>query len=312
MQRIISSSNLSESRWFFIGILYNIFSKTCISQKLTVILHPKLTINCLIMKKFLIPCVAIAALIFTGCASPKKIAYLQHAEDENYDATRYQHNIKVMPKDNMTIYITATDQTAVSIFNKHYSWNQTNQGGIGGSMYTYAVDDDGTINFPIIGRIKVEGLSRREVEVLIGDKIKPYLAETENPIVTVRINSFHFTMLGEVGSPGVKTSGREKCSILDAIAMAGDIGIQGKRDNIMLIRESADGGKSVHRLNILDPSIMKSPYFYLQQNDVIYVEPNSIKKTNASVGTSTHLWFSLASVLVSSATLIVNVVNKTK
>ena len=267
------------------------------------------------MKTFLIPCVAIAALIFTGCASPKKIAYLQHAEDENYDATRYQHNIKVMPKDNLSIYITATDQDAVSIFNKHFGSNTSRniyEGGIGGSMYSYAVDDDGTINFPVLGRIKVEGLSRLEVEQLICDKLKPYLAQSENPVVTVRINSFHFTMLGEVGSPGVKTSGREKCSILDAIAMAGDIGIQGKRENIMLIREAADGGKSVHRLNILDPSIMKSPYFYLQQNDVIYVEPNSIKKTNASIGTSTHLWFSLASVLVSSATLIVNVVNKTK
>ena len=260
------------------------------------------------MKKFLIPFVAVAALIFTGCASPKKIAYLQHAEDENYDATRYQHNIKVMPKDNL---ITATDPDAVSIFNKHISRNQ-NQAGIGGNMYSYAVDDDGTINFPIVGRIKVEGLSRLEVEQLIGDKIKPYLAESENPIVTVRINSFHFTILGEVGSPGVKTSGREKCSLLDAIAMSGDINILGKRDNIMLIREAADGGKSVHRLNILDPSVMKSPYFYLQQNDVLYIEPNSIRKTNASIGTSTHLWFSLASVLVSSATLVVNVINKTK
>ncbi len=265
------------------------------------------------MKKFLIPFVAVAALFFTGCASPKKIAYLQHAEDYTYDETRYQHNIKVMPKDNLTIYITATDQEAVSIFNKHYGSNRNMyEGGIGGSLYSYAVDDDGTINFPILGRIKVEGLSRLQCEQLIGEKLRPYLAETEKPIVTVRINSFHFTMLGEVGSPGVKTSGREKCSLLDAIAMAGDIGIQGKRDNIMLIRESADGGKSVHRLNILDPNIMKSPYFYLQQNDVIYVEPNSIKKTNASIGTSTHLWFSLASVLVSSATLIVNVIDKTK
>ena len=263
------------------------------------------------MKKFLIPFVAVAALIFTGCASPKKIAYLQHAEDENYDATRYQHNIKVMPKDNLTILVTATDPDAVSIFNKHVSRNQ-NQAGIGGNMYSYAVDDDGTINFPIVGRIKVEGLSRLEVEQLIGDKIKPYLAESENPIVTVRINSFHFTILGEVGSPGVKTSGREKCSLLDAIAMSGDINILGKRDNIMLIREAADGGKSVHRLNILDPSVMKSPYFYMQQNDVLYIEPNSIRKTNASIGTSTHLWFSLASVLVSSATLVVNVINKTK
>ena len=263
------------------------------------------------MKKFLIPFVAVAAMIFTGCASPKKIAYLQHAEDENYDATRYQHNIKVMPKDNLTILVTATDPDAVSIFNKHISRNQ-NQAGIGGNMYSYAVDDDGTINFPIVGRIKVEGLSRLEVEQLIGDKIKPYLAESENPIVTVRINSFHFTILGEVGSPGVKTSGREKCSLLDAIAMSGDINILSKHDNIMLIREAADGGKSVHRLNILDPSVMKSPYFYLQQNDVLYVEPNSIRKTNASIGTSTHLWFSLASVLVSSATLVVNVINKTK
>ena len=263
------------------------------------------------MKKFLIPFVAVAALIFTGCASPKKIAYLQHAEDENYDATRYQHNIKVMPKDNLSILITATDPEAVSLFNKHVNRNQ-NQGGIGGNMYSYAVDDDGTINFPIVGRIKVEGLTRLEVEQLIGDKIRPYMAETENPIVTVRINSFHFTILGEVGSPGVKTSGREKCSLLDAIAMSGDINILGKRDNIMLIREAADGGKSVHRLNILDPNVMKSPYFYLQQNDVLYVEPNSIRKTNASIGTSTHLWFSLASVLVSSATLVVNVINKTK
>ena len=263
------------------------------------------------MKKFLIPFVAVAALIFTGCASPKKIAYLQHAEDENYDATRYQHNIKVMPKDNLSILITATDPEAVSLFNKHVNRNQ-NQGGIGGNMYSYAVDDDGTINFPIVGRIKVEGLTRLEVEQLIGDKIRPYMAETENPIVTVRINSFHFTILGEVGSPGVKTSGREKCSLLDAIAMSGDINILGKRDNIMLIREAADGGKSVHRLNILDPNVMKSPYFYMQQNDVLYVEPNSIRKTNASIGTSTHLWFSLASVLVSSATLVVNVINKTK
>lgn len=263
------------------------------------------------MKKFLIPFVAVAALIFTGCASPKKIAYLQHAEDYTYDETRYQHNIKIMPKDNLSILIIATDPDAVSIFNKHINRNQ-NSGGIGGNMLSYAVDDDGTINFPILGRIKVEGLTRLQCEQLIGEKLKPYLAETENPIITVRINSFHFTVLGEVGSPGVKTSAREKCSLLDAIAMSGDINILGKRDNIMLIREAADGGKSVHRLNILDPNVMKSPYFYLQQNDVLYVEPNSIRKTNASIGTSTHLWFSLASVLVSSATLVVNVINKTK
>ena len=104
-----------------------------------------------------------------------------------------------MPKDNLSILIIATDPDAVSLFNKHVTRNQ-NYSGVGGNMYSYAVDDDGTINFPIIGRIKVEGLSRLQCEQLIGDKIKPYMAETENPIVTVRINSFHFTVLGEVGS----------------------------------------------------------------------------------------------------------------
>ena len=144
------------------------------------------------------------------------------------------------------------------ILNKHIGSNRNQyQGGIGGTIYSYAVDDDGTINFPILGRIKVEGLTRLEVEQLLCDKLKPYLAETENPIVTVRINSFHFTILGEVGSPGVKTSAREKCSLLDAIAMSGDIGIQGKRDNIMLIREAADGGKSVHHLAVRPPRLRR-------------------------------------------------------
>jgi polysaccharide export outer membrane protein len=110
-----------------------------------------------------------------------------------------------------------------------------------------------------------------------------------------------------VGSPGVKTSGREKCSLLDAIAMSGDIGIQGKRDNIMLIREAADGGKSVHRLNILDPSIMKSPYFYLQQNDVIYVEPNQTLINRTAISNNTW-WMSLISSVVSLSTLIVALV----
>lgn len=263
------------------------------------------------MKKIHILFVAVAALFLVGCASPKKIAYLQDAENYSYEDTHRQHNIKVLPKDNLSIYVSATDQNAVAVFNKHLgnTNSQTYNSGMGGGLYTYAVDDDGTINFPIIGRIRLEGMTRLECEQIIAAKIKPYMAAGENPIVTVRFNSFRFTVIGEVGSPGVKTSTREKCSLIDALAMAGDIGIQGKRENIMLIREAADGGKSVHRLNILDPNVMNSPYFYLQQNDVIYVEPNSIKKTSASVGTSTHLWFSLASVLVSSATLIANIVD---
>ena len=148
-----------------------------------------------------------------------------------------------------------------------------------------------------------------ECEKLIAKKIRPYMQNEKDYIVTVNLSSFHITVLGEVGSPGMKTTSFEKYSIVDAIAASGDLTIYGKRDNIMLIREGADGMKTVHRLNINDPEIFNSPYFYLQQNDIIYVEPNNVKKTSASIGTSTSLWFSLASVLVSLTTLIVNIVN---
>jgi len=260
------------------------------------------------MKKTLVPFVAFLALMLGACTSPKDIAYFQNMEDVDLSATRYQHNAKIMPKDVITVLISATDANAVSYFNKHISASGTNQAASGGSV-SYRVDDDGTINFPILGRLRVGGLTRLECEKLIAKKIRPYMQNEKDYIVTVNLSSFHITVLGEVGSPGMKTTSFEKYSIVDAIAASGDLTIYGKRDNIMLIREGADGMKTVHRLNINDPEIFNSPYFYLQQNDIIYVEPNNVKKTSASIGTSTSLWFSLASVLVSLTTLIVNIVN---
>jgi len=262
------------------------------------------------MKKLTIPFIfAVVLMSLSGCMSPKDIAYFQNAEDVDLEATRYQHNSKVMPKDHLTVLVSATDASAVSYFNKHIATSGNNS-SIGGNSVNYVVDDDGTINFPVVGRIKVAGLTRLQCENLIAEKIRPYMQNEKDYMVTVRFSSFHVTVLGEVGSPGMKTTSLEKYSIVDAIAASGDLTIYGKRDNIMLIREDADGKKSVHRLNINDPEVLKSPYYYLQQNDVIYVEPNSVKKTSATIKTTTSLWFSLASILVSSATLVVNIINK--
>ena len=134
-----------------------------------------------------------------------------------------------------------------------------------------------------------------------------YLAATENPIVTVRMASYRVTVIGEVGHPGVVQVPTEKMSVIEALAQSGDLTIYGKRDNVMLIREDATGQKEVHRLNLNDANLINSPYYYLQQNDVIYVEPNNVKAKNSGIGSSTTIWFSFIGIVTSVASLLVNI-----
>ena len=136
------------------------------------------------------------------------------------------------------------------------------------------------------------------------------MSATEHPIVNVKMASFKISVLGEVANPGQFTVESEKISILQALANAGDLTIYGKRDNVMLVREDATGQKSVHRLNLNDANLINSPYYYLQQNDAIIVEPNKVKAQNASIGQSTTLWFSAVGIVTSVASLVVNVIRK--
>ena len=167
------------------------------------------------------------------------------------------------------------------------------------------MDNDGNIEFPIVGKLHVAGLTKKQCQDLIKEKISSYLSATEKPIVTVRMSSFHVTVLGEVNSSSVIPVTTEKLSIIEAIAQAGDLTLYGKRDNVMLIREDADGHKSVHRLNLKDANLINSPYYYLQQNDIVYVEPIAAKANSAQVWVSTSIWVGLASSILSLASLIV-------
>jgi polysaccharide export outer membrane protein len=129
----------------------------------------------------------------------------------------------------------------------------------------------------------------------------------ENPIVTVRMSSYKVSVLGEVNRPGSFTVSKEKVSILEALALAGDLTIYGVRTNVQLIREDAAGEKSIHMLNLNDANIINSPYYYLQQNDIVYVTPNKVKAQNSSVGSMTTLWFSATSILISLTSLLYNI-----
>lgn len=247
------------------------------------------------------------ALAVSSCQSIKNVPYFQNVDLADLTASRHLYDEKIMPKDKLTIYVNTTDPEASKPFNL-YSSNYA-MGGGGGSNYTlpYLVDNEGNINFPVLGKLHVQGLTRNECQDMIAAKLKNYLAETENPIVTINFSSFHVTVLGEVGHVGVISIPDERVNILEALAMAGDITIYGKRDNVLLIREDEHGEKTVHRLNITQAEIMNSPYFYLQQNDIVYVEPMEVKARNTLLNANLGIWYTTVG-LVSSISSVVAMV----
>ena len=266
------------------------------------------------MKKILICSYVIlsfcAILSFAGCGSVKNVAYLQNSDSINFEKSRFLYDARIMPKDQITISVNTTNPEASLPFNlllqNAYSQGRSSLGGYG-TLMPYLVDNNGFINFPMVGRLHVGGLTKSEAEQLVLEKIRPYMAETENPVVTVTMASYSVSVIGEVARPGTFQVSREKITIFEALAQAGDLTIYGVRDRVKLIREDATGKKSVETLNLNDANIINSPYYYLQQNDVIYVEPNSVKAQNSKVGQTTTLWFSATSILISMASLLYNI-----
>lgn len=255
---------------------------------------------------------ALMILMLASCASSKKVAYFQNAVDGVVERSEGLYDAKIMPKDILTITVSTTNPEAATPFNLTISntLNATGQMYSGsGVLQTYLVDNNGEIEYPVVGNIKVAGLTKNECQELVKSKIKAFLAEDEDPIVTVRMSSYRVTIIGEVRSPGVIPVGTEKMSILEALASAGDLTIYGKRDNVMLIREEANGQKTVHRLNLNDANIISSPYYYLQQNDIVYVEPNGVQAKNSAIGSSTTIWFSFVGIVTSVASLLVNILH---
>ena len=264
------------------------------------------------MKKILIlfGILLLATTLLSSCGTTKQIAYLQNSDSIDFAQSRFLYDARIMPKDQITISVNTTTPEASVPFNLLLQ-NSYSQGRAVNSsssvLMPYLVDNDGFINFPIIGKLKVSGLTKSEAEQLVTEKIRPYMAESENPVVTVTMASYSVSVLGEVNHPGTFQVSREKITILEALAQAGDLTIYGVRDRVKLIREDATGKKSIETLNLCDANIINSPYYYLQQNDVVYVEPNKIKAQNSKVGQTTTLWFSATSILVSLTSLLYNI-----
>ena len=250
--------------------------------------------------------------LLAGCQSYKKVPYFQNVEVVNeVEQQEKLYDAKIMPKDLLTIVVSCTNPELAIPFNLTVASNA----GIAVStssyvttqpiLQPYLVDNEGNINFPVLGELKLGGLTKKEAERLIIDKLKPYIKET--PIVTVRMVNYKISVLGEVARPGTFTINNEKVNLLEALAMAGDMTVWGVRDNVKLIREGADGKQEIVTLDLNKAETILSPYYWLQQNDIVYVTPNKAKARNSDIGNSTSLWFSATSILVSLASLLVTI-----
>lgn len=259
----------------------------------------------------LLGCLLLVGLL-ASCQSYKKVPYLQDAEKmESTTQQKKMYDAKIMPKDLLTIVVSCTSPELAVPFNLTVA-SPTSIASSSSSYTTtqpvlqpYLVDNDGNINFPVLGELKVGGLTKKEAEQMIIDKLKPYMKET--PIVTVRMVNYKISVIGEVLRPGTFTISNEKVNLLEALAMAGDMTVWGLRDNVKLIREDATGKQQIITLDLNKSETILSPYYWLQQNDIVYVTPNKAKARNSDIGNSTSLWFSATSILVSLAGLLVTI-----
>lgn len=244
-------------------------------------------------------------LFLFSCASRKDIVYYQGIEGIATAEKSDSYEIKIQPDDLLMIIVSAEDPEIALPFNLA-SVSTQNPGKLDAAsgqqtMQLYLTDANGFIEFPVLGKLKVSGLSRSEVLQLLQQKIGVYV---KNPIINLRVMNFKVSVQGEVNVPGTFPVASDRITLIEALTMAKDLTIYGKRDNILIIRE-IDGVKSYNRVDITKAEFINSPFYYLAQNDVVYVEPNKTKINGAAIGPNTGVIISISSLLITLITLII-------
>ncbi|KAA6302316.1 MAG: hypothetical protein EZS26_001429 [Candidatus Ordinivivax streblomastigis] len=256
---------------------------------------------------------SLPTLFLFSCQSPKNIAYLQNFDtylqsqsaEENVD---YEAKIKCNDRLLITVSSPVLNQEQVAQFNlpmnTYLTPGQTTLFQ-SSAIQTFAVDKDGAINYPVIGMIQIAGLRRSEAVELIKEQVAKFIPD---PIVNIQFISFKVTVLGEVARVGQIEVHDERISIFDALGAAGDLTIYGDRRHVNVIREN-NGKKSLQQLDLTQSSIFTSPYYYLQQNDVVYVEPNKTRKKDSRISSNDNFVLSVYSISLSTISLLVTLYN---
>lgn len=251
-----------------------------------------------------------------SCSAPSRVTYFQDLRPgESEQKVIAATEIKVRPGDKLSIIVNSRDPQLTQLFNLPYVGQQIGQGSVTANNTTnssqgvsgYTVDEEGMIDFPVLGKIEIAGKNREEIAAFIkGELLAKNLVK--DPVVTVEYMNLCISVLGEVTKPGRYSIDRDKVTVLDAISMAGDLTIYGKREKVLVLREE-EGVQHVYGINLCSAEhLYTSPVYYLRQNDVVYVEPNNVRARQATVNgnnvRSTSFWISLASLLTTVAVLV--------
>lgn len=267
--------------------------------------------------KFLI-IIALSAMV-VSCSAPKNLAYFQDVTETVIPVSPSE--VRVSPHDKLSIIVKSKDPALSSLFNLTVASDRLGldvpTSGTGSTLRsfsatsegisTYTVAPDGTIDFPVLGKLKIEGMTRSELAGFIkGELMGKELVK--DPVVTVEFLNIGFSVMGEVNNAGRFDINKDQLNILEALSLAGDLTIQGQRENVAVVRTDKDGVHT-YRVDLTNfVELTKSPAYYIRQGDVIYVEPNGVRKRQATVNgnnvLSASFWVSVASLLTSVAVLI--------
>lgn len=263
-------------------------------------------------------CAMTAIMMVTSCAPVKNIAYFQDKALNHPEQIDKHGGIVIQPKDMISIVVSSRNPELVTMFNlpvvSYQAGSEMVANGGQQKLLGYVVDNDGYIDFPVLGTIQVAGLTRWELAELIKERLlkEGYLTDA---VVTVEFMNFKVSVLGEVNHPGTFTIEGDKVTVLQALSLAGDLTIFGERTNVTVIRE-LDGKRTFYNIDLCSVDMFKSPAYNLQQNDIVYVEPSEIKARQSTVDDKslrlTTIFISSGSLLVSIATLLATLIPKTK
>ena len=259
-------------------------------------------------------CLIICTFLLSSCASVKDIAYFQNKLIDHPEKIDKHAGIVIQPKDMLSIVVSSRNPELVTMFNlpvvSYQAGSETVSGAGMQRLLGYVVDNAGCIDFPVLGILNVAGMTRWDLSEMIKNRLVQD-GLLSDAVVTVEFMNFKVSVLGEVNSPGTYTIEGDKVTVLQAISLARDLTIFGKRENVSVIREK-DGERVIYELNLTDVSLFDSPGYYLQQNDVVYVQPSDIKARQSTTDDKslrlTSIFVSGGSLLVSLASLVVGII----
>lgn len=247
-------------------------------------------------------------LSVTSCSSNKgKLTYFKDIDSFENFAPLGDYSVKIEPADELFISVTSSSPEATALYNLPVA-NFATKNNLGATMQpsqqTFIVDSKGDIVFPLLGTLHVAGMTTEQLREDLTERIGK---DVKDPIVRVELHNFRVNVMGEVNNPGPKSGRTPRYSVLDAIADAGDLTVYGKRDNVLVIREE-NGQRHTQRIDLSSAEALNSPYFFLKQNDYVYVEPNDIRTDNSKYNQNSAFKLSVISTIVSAASVIASLV----